>query len=191
MKFPAKKITALVALIFITGLLVAPHALTAPRASQKASPKAPAGAAAKIGIVDMQRILRESKAATAARNSLLKDMEGKRKQIEAKAKTVQTLEQEIAKLPPTTPQEQQRQKADQLKHEVRELTNLRQDIEMEIKNKDQEMARKIFGEVMQIIRNYARTERFNLIMERSTIVMAEENLDITERILKIYDSQKK
>ena len=191
MRFPVKKITVLAALLFMTGLLLAPSAFSAPqKASQKGSAqKAPAGAI-KIGLVDMQKILRESKAATIARNNLLKELEGKKNQIIAKTQAVQTLEQEIAKLPPTTPEAQQRQKAEQLKLEVRELNNLRQDVEEEIKRKDREMAQKIFGEIMQVIRNYARNERFNLIVERSTVIMAEESLDITDKILKLYDSQK-
>lgn len=189
MRFPVKKITIMVALFLLAALLVAPNGFTAP---QKASKKAPPPAGSvKIGIVDMQKILRESKAAKAARNNLLKDLEGKKAQIDAKTQAVQKLEQEIAKLPPTTPAEQQRQKADQLKHDLRELNNLRQDMEEEVKLKDREMAQKIFGEIMLIIRNYAQQERLNLVLERSTIVTAEESLDITGKILKLYDSQKK
>ncbi len=60
-----------------------------------------------------------------------------------------------------------------------------------MKRKDRDMAQRLFGEIMQVIRNYAKSERFSLILERGTIIAAEEGLDITDKILKIYDSQKK
>jgi len=188
-----KKMIVVVALFLMMALLVAPAGFAAPpKASQKGSQKASsATGSVKIGIVDMQKILRDSKAAAAARNNLLKDVEKKKEQIIAKTQAVQALEQEIAKQPPTTPTEEQRQKADRLKHEVRELNNLRQDVEEEIKSKDREMGQKIFGEIMLVIRNYAQQERLGLILERSTILTAEEGLDITGKILKLYDSQKK
>ena len=193
MRRPLKKIAILAGTIFLTGLLLAPSAFSAPpKASSRGAQKAvPASGTLKLGIVDLQKIMRESKAATAARNKLMKEVEGKKEQIIAKTQTVQKLEQEIAKLPATTTQDQQRQKAEQLKIEVRELNNLRQDVEEEIKRKDREMAQQIIGDIMQIIRDYARNERFSVIVERSTIIMAEESLDITDRILKLYDSQKK
>jgi outer membrane protein len=145
----------------------------------------------KIGIVDMQKILQESKAAKAAKASFMKEMEAKREKINTKTLEVQRLEQEIARLAPDASLETRRTKGDQLKAQARELNNLRQDVEEEIKRKDRDMAQRLFGEIMQIIRNYAKNERFSLILERGTIVAAEEGLDITDKILKIYDSQKK
>ena len=52
----------------------------------------------KIGIVDMQKILQESKAAKAAKASFMKEMEAKREKINTKTLEVQRLEQEIARL---------------------------------------------------------------------------------------------
>jgi outer membrane protein len=145
----------------------------------------------KIGIVDMQKILRESKSATAVRSSFMKELEAKKEQINTKAKEVQNLEEDLSRLDPGASVEAKRQRTDKLKIEARELNNLRQDVEEEVKRKDREMAQKLFAEIMQIVRNYARNERYSLILERATIIAAEEGIDITDKILKLYDSQKK
>jgi outer membrane protein len=145
----------------------------------------------KIGIVDMQRIARESKTAKAVRGDFLKEMEAKKAQIIEKMKDVQKQEEELSRLDPNTPIDTKRQKSDKLKYDTRDLNNLRQDAEAEAKRKDAEITQTLFVEIMKIIRNYAKTERYSIIFERGTVVTAEESFDITEKILKIFDAQKK
>ncbi len=147
--------------------------------------------ALKIGIVDMQRILSESKAAKLARDEFAKEVEQKRKELAAKAQEVQKLEQDMAKMDPKATAEERRVKQDTLKHKARELNNLRQDIEEELKRRDRELTQKLIGEIMATIRNFAQTERYSLILERSSIVAAEEGLDITEKVIKLHDARKK
>jgi Skp family chaperone for outer membrane proteins len=68
----------------------------------------------KIGIVDMQKILQESKAAKAAKASFMKELETK-KEKSRPSPEVQRLEQEIARLAPDASLETRRTKGDQLK----------------------------------------------------------------------------
>ena len=145
----------------------------------------------KIGIVDMQKVLREAKAAKAARAAFEKELEAKRIQIANKEKEARDLEGEINRLDPTASLEVRRQKADKLKHVMRELNNLKQDTEEELKRKEMEMAQKILGEIMAVVRNYARNERLVAVFERGAVMVADEAIDITDRILKIYDGQKR
>jgi len=44
---------------------------------------------------------------------------------------------------------------------------------------------------MTTIRNFAQGERYSLILERSSIIAAEEALDITDKIIKLHDAKKK
>lgn len=145
----------------------------------------------KIGIVDMQKVVRESRIAKAVRGNFLKEVEAKKAQLVEKMQDVQKQEEELKSLDPSVSVEIRRQKTDKLKHDGRDLNNLRQDLEAEVKRKELEISQKLFVEIMQIIRNYAKTERYTLILERSTVVTAEESVDVTDKILKIYDAQKK
>ncbi len=140
----------------------------------EAAPKA-AGAAGpvKIGMVDVQKILRESKNSQKVRTAFMKDIEKKKAAITAKEG------------------EARKQKGDQIKHEMRELQYLREDAEGELKRKEVEITQKVIGEIMLIVRNYARSERFTVILDRMAVITAEESIDITDRILKLYDAQKK
>jgi outer membrane protein len=156
-----------------------------------AAPKAAAGGGAmKVGMVDMQKILRESKNSLKVRTAFMKDVEKKQAAIATKEGEIRKLEEEFSRLEPGAI-DARKKKGDQIKHEMRELQYLREDAEGELKRKEMEITQKVIGEIMQVVRNYARSERFTVILDRMAVITAEESIDITDRILKLYDAQKK
>ncbi|MFA5182859.1 MAG: OmpH family outer membrane protein [Syntrophales bacterium] len=168
-------------------ILVAMPAWAAPKAAPKAA--GPAGPL-KVGMVDMQKILRESKNSLKVRTAFMKDVEKKQAAIAAKEGQIRKLEEEFGRLEPAA-MEARKKKGDQIKHEMRELQYLREDAEGELKRKEVEITQKVIGEIMLVVRNYARGERFTVILDRMAVITAEESIDITDRILKLYDAQKK
>jgi outer membrane protein len=165
-------------------ILLALPALAAP-------PRASAGGGAmKVGMVDMQKILRESKNSQKIRTAFMKDVEKKQAALAAKEGEVRKLEEEFGRLEPAA-MDARKKKGDQIKHEMRELQYLREDAEGELKRKEVEITQKVIGEIMLVVRNYARSERFTVILDRMAVITAEESIDITGRILKLYDAQKK
>ena len=148
------------------------------------------GAGGKIGLVDMQRLLRDSKNARNVRAAFLKDVEKKQEAIKTQEAEVRKSEEEFNRLAPGALEERKR-KAEEIKREARELQHLREDAEAELKRKDAEITQKVLGEIMQIIKNFARNERFTLILDRMAVITSDESVDITERIIKLYDAQKK
>jgi outer membrane protein len=156
-----------------------------------AAPKAAAvGGSGKIGMVDMQKILRESKNSQKVRTAFMKDVEKRKAAIVAKEGEIRKLEEEFKGLAPGA-LDARKVKGDQIKHEMRELKYLSEDAEGELKRKEMEITQKVIGEIMQVVRNYARGERFTIILDRMAVITAEESIDITDRILKLYDAQKK
>jgi len=157
-----------------------------------AAPKAAAagGGSGKIGMVDMQKILRESKNSQKVRAAFMKDVEKKQAAIVAKEGAIRKMEEEFKGLAPGD-MDGRKKKGDQIKHEMRELQYLREDAEGDLKRKEMEITQKVIGEIMQVVRNYARGERFTLILDRMAVITAEESIDITDRVMKLYDAQKK
>ena len=60
----------------------------------------------------------------------------------------------------------------------------------ELKRKDRELTQKIVGEVMKVVTAHAKKENYSLIFERSTVMTADEAVDITDTIIKLYDAGK-
>lgn len=186
MRIEMKKFVFVVALFMV--LLLALPVWAAPKAAAKAA--GGAGGSGKIGMVDMQKILRESKNSQKVRTAFMKDVEKKQAAIIAKEGVVRKLEGEFKGLAPGD-MDGRKKKGDQIKHEMRELQYLREDAEGELKRKEMEITQKVIGEIMLVVRNYARGERFSIILDRMAVITAEESVDITDRIMKLYDAQKK
>ena len=177
-----KKIVFVVALFMV--LLLALPVWAAPKAA------AAGGGSGKIGMVDMQKILRESKNSQKVRAAFMKDVEKKQTAIVAKEGAIRKIEEEFKGLTPGD-MDGRKKKGDQIKHEMRELQYLKEDAEGDLKRKEMEINQKVIGEIMQVVRNYARGERFTLILDRMAVITAEESIDITDKVLKLYDAQKK
>ena len=145
----------------------------------------------KIGVVDAERIMRESKAAKEARAIILKDLEVKRGLYKAKEDEVRAMQEELRKGGKEMSPAARKEKLDDLEKEIKELKRLRSDLEEELKKKDAELARQILSEVGKIVKDLSTQEKYTLILERKSVVTADDAIDITSEIISIYDAQKK
>jgi outer membrane protein len=142
----------------------------------------------KIGIIDTQKIVRDAKAAKDAGIALEKDLQAKRATFEAKSKEVRNTEEELKKADIKTSAAEIREK---LAKEVKELNRLKSDLEEEWKKKQIELTQRIIGEIKQIAQKYSKSEGYTLIMEKGSVVTFSDSIDITDKIIKLYDDQKK
>ena len=141
----------------------------------------------KIGVIDIQRIMKESRAAKNARAVLLKDVEQKRKMLNDKQNEVQAIEEELkAKGKDMTPQAR-KEKTDNLADEIKELKRLKSDLEEELKKKERELTRRLLIEIRTIVVEYRKKEKFTIILEKRSVVASDEAIDITDKILQLYD----
>lgn len=142
----------------------------------------------KIGIIDTQKIIRETKAAKNARAAFQKELDAKRAILEAKGKDVRNIEEQLKKAGQSAASAKL---TDDLAKEVKEFNRLKSDIEEELKKKDVELTQKIVGEIRQVVQEFSKGEGYTLIMEKSSVVTYSDAIDITDRIIKLYDGQKK
>ncbi len=141
----------------------------------------------KIGVIDIQRIMKESRAAKNARAVFFKDVEQKRKLFNDKQNEVQAMEEELkTKGKDMTPQAR-KEKTDNLADEIKELKRLRSDLEEELKKKDRELTQRLLSEISVIVGEYQKKENYTIILEKRSVVASDEAIDITDKIIKLYD----
>ena len=172
--------------IAIMGLVIALPAFAA--APKEAARKE---AIVKLGVIDTAKIMRESKAAKNAQAIFLKDLEAKRGILAAKEKEIRLLDEELKKPDAKLSSEERNSKNDKMAKEVKELNRLKSDLEEELKKKDVELTRKLIGEVREIVNTFSKKENYTLILEKSTVVASDNAIDITDKIIQLYDGQKK
>lgn len=145
---------------------------------------------ARIGVIDLKKILRDSKAAKKAQDVFRKDLETKRATVAAKQKEIQTMEEQFKKDEAKMTQEARQKAAVQLAKDVRELKITAGDMEEELKRMDRDMTQKIVSDVMKVVNDYTKKGKYTIILERSAVLDMDATADITDAIIKLYDAKK-
>ncbi|MBN1104489.1 MAG: OmpH family outer membrane protein, partial [Deltaproteobacteria bacterium] len=145
--------------------------------------------AVKIGLIDTQRILQESKAAKDARALILEDIKEKRGLFSQKQDKVRALEEDLEKSGKNLGDQALKKKREDLNRELKNLQRLKADLEEELNKKNTELTQKILREVVDVVKAFTKDEKYTLILETKSVVSADETIDITDRIIKLYDKK--
>lgn len=148
------------------------------------------GEKVKIGLIDAQKIMQESKAAKRAQAVFLKDREAKMAILMGRQEEVRSLEEELKKKGKNMPPSVRKEKTEQLAHEIKELRRLRSDLDEELKKKNVELKQKILQEIREIVEEFVKKEKYTVILEKRWVVAADKAIDITDKIIRLYDAVK-
>ena len=143
----------------------------------------------KIGFVDINKIMRDSKAAKSARALYQKDLESKKAILKEKGDKVAGLEKDLKNTKQDSPAF--KEKREKLAQEIKELKRLGSDMDEQLKKKDVELTQKILVDIQQILQQFSKSENYSIIFERKAALVVVDGLDVTDKIIKIYDAQKK
>ena len=144
----------------------------------------------KIGLINIQKVLAESKAGKEAKAVFEKELEGRRATLQAKEKEVRAMETELRTGAAKLKSDVKKSKEENLAAETKELRRLGQDMEDELKKKDAELTSKILKDVFGITRKMGEEKRYTLIMQAGPqVIYIDKTIDITDEVMKRYDEQ--
>jgi len=153
---------------------------------------APAEAAAavpnvgKVAMVSMQRVLNETKQGKKARNDLESDSKRKQQKLDKKRTK---LESETGKLQSLKGQELAMAQ-EKLQRDYMELQSMYQALQMELAEKEAKMLEKIYLNAQKVAKDLAKKHGVDLILIRdeTTVLYAKDAFDLTNEVVKAYDS---
>lgn len=152
---------------------------------------APAAGGDKIGLVNIQKIMMESRAGKEAKASFEREIESKRSVLSAKEKSTRAIEEDLKATGAKLKADARKAKEEKLAEEIKELRRMNQDMQDELKKKDTELTSKILKEIMEITRKVSEERGYSMVMQIGPqIVYAAKANDITDEVLKRYDSGK-
>jgi len=146
----------------------------------------------RIGVFDMQRIMRDSKVIQEYRGTLGKEIEAKRKLLAEKQDSVRLIEERSKREDQGLSLDERKRLEERLARELKELQRLKEDIDMELRKIDRELSQRAIREINEIIREIAKKEKYSIVFEKAMAGIAyhEEPFDITQKIINLYDSKK-
>jgi len=145
--------------------------------------------ALKIGIVDINKIMKDSKAAKNAKAVFQKDLDAKKAAVKTKSDKVTALDKELKGIDQKS--NAWKKKRDKLANEIKELRTMENRMNQELRKEDIDLTNKILNDVQQILNKLIKTENYSLILDKKAVLAGKDGFDITDRVIKAYDSQTK
>lgn len=146
----------------------------------------------KIGYIDLQKVIRDSKAGKSAKAAFENEFKRKKQIIDNKASILAQEKQDFISQSPLMDDEARKRKAEEIQQNEKELTRLRDDFREELQKKDFELTQKILKELESVIRVIGTKEGYSLIVEKteSGIIFGGDDVNITQKVITAYDNSK-
>lgn len=147
----------------------------------------------KIGCIDIQRAMNECQAGIEAKKVIAKEMEKLQKLFEDRQRELQTMKESLDKQGPMMKPEARAAKEKEFQSKFRDYQRWLEDNQKEIQQKGLEMERTIFQGLQKVIRKIGEEEGYTVLLEKNEkiVLFSSKAIDLTDRVIKTYDAQKK
>lgn len=147
----------------------------------------------KIGYVDLQKALNTSEAGKAAKERISKKVKEYEGTIDTRQKEIKKLKEELEKQAMLLSEEARGAKERDYQQKVKEFQRFTKDIQEELQQKDADFTKQILEELFKVIKEVGEKEGYTLILEQSesSILYADEKVNLTDKVIKAFDAKKK
>ena len=144
-----------------------------------------------IAIIDMQKVVRSCKAGKKAVKELNKKFESLKKQLQARQREIQAFKQDLDKKAPLMSEEARAEKERQLKKMLREFKDKSDDAQFEMRQAEAKRMEPILKKLEKVVNKIGKERHYLLILEKNMpgLYYFAPNIDITQEVIKIFDSQ--
>jgi len=135
----------------------------------------------KIGYVDIFEIFNEYDKTKEYDEKLEKKKESLEKKLETKKSDIEKIQNKLTLLK----EEERKKEEEKITKQIEEYRNLEREIFTDIKKERDEKMKEIVEDINKIIKDYARKNKFSLVINENTVLYGEKVMDITSEILRI------
>ena len=145
----------------------------------------------KLAYVDLQKALNLCKAGQDAKEKFGKEVEKAETQLSLKQEELQKLKESLEKQSAMLNEETFKKKEKDYQAKLRDFKRLYEESQDELKAQDNDAVKEILAELVQVTQEYGKEKGYTLIFEKSesALLFADENLELTDDIIKLYDTQ--
>lgn len=146
----------------------------------------------KIGIINMQQVVRGSKSGKKAMAQLQKKFESVQKKLKAKQDKLKAFKKEIDQKASLMNEESRIKKQRQLQRQFAEYRQDEEDAKVEMQQEEAKLMEPIVKKLEKIIVKMGKDEKYTLILEKNMPGMyyISPKVDITEKVIKKFNAAK-
>tara|TARA_A100001011_G_scaffold349642_1_gene388391 strand:+ start:299 stop:823 length:525 start_codon:yes stop_codon:yes gene_type:complete len=141
--------------------------------------------------IDFKYILNESKAGKEAQIFLKKKLNNGIKKLQEKEKAIQESEKKIIQQKKIINAEEYKKKVQELRNKVSALQKERNSLLDSVAKQRSKARAELLKSLNPIMKEYMKEKNIRMIVSKSSILLADENLDITNEIISILNKKLK
>jgi len=146
----------------------------------------------KVGTINIQQAVVQSKDGQTAAKALTERFEPRKKDIEAKAQSINALEDQFRKSQNTASADALRKLTTEIDAKKKSLQRDQEDAEAEYQQEYGKLMNELGGRLMQVIDKYSRDKGYSLILDvgsqQTPVLWIATGVDITADIIALYDA---
>ncbi len=146
---------------------------------------------AEIRYVDFKYVLNESKAGKEAQIYLKKKLDNGIKDLKAREKSIQEEEKKIIQQKKVISAEEYKKQVKALREKVSSLQTQRNNLLDTVAKQRSKARAELLKTLNPIIKNYMKENTVRLVLEKKSILLADENLNITKEITSLLNKKLK
>ena len=141
--------------------------------------------------VDFKYILNESKAGKEAQIYLKKKLTNGIKQLKDKEKAIQKAEKKIIEQKKLLAAEEYKKKVTDLRNQVASLQKERNNLMDSVAKQRAKAKSELLKNLNPIIQDYMKEKKIRMVIDKKGILLADENLDLTQEIIELLNKKLK
>jgi outer membrane protein len=147
---------------------------------------------ARIGLIDLQRCLQESKEGLKVLEMLKKKKDDLQQELDTRQKEILELQKELDKQTMMLSMDAQEDKEKTIERKGRELQYLYKDLSEEMAKAQEKEKKRIFTELEKVVEKIGSQKKYTLIIEKRAggVLYFSKAIDITDQVIKAYDQVK-
>lgn len=149
-----------------------------------------AAAELKVGIVNTERIMRESAPAIRAQKKIEKEFTARDQQIQKMVKQARDLQASLEKEGMTMSDTDRQNKERELANLNRELQRAQREFREDLNLRKNEETALILQKADKVIQSIAESEKYDLILQQEAVVYRSPRIDITDKVIKALGAEK-
>ena len=144
----------------------------------------------KIGFIDIQRVIRDSKAGKVAKASFESEIKRKQQIIESKRAQLERLRNEFIQNGPEMNDTTRLQKAEEIEKLDKELNRTRADFRDDLQKRDFELMQSIVKDLETVLQSIGKAGGYTVILSSDALVYGQPSIDVTQQVVQAYDAKK-
>jgi outer membrane protein len=159
-------------LIAVAVLLLAPSAL----------------AEMKFAVVDVQRAVMDTEDGLRAQATLKKLFDKRQRELDARQERLQREREDIEKQSRVLSRDALQRRTEEWQRSMTELQGVFVEFNKELQKKQSELTQPVLNKVLSILRQVASTDGYDGIFERNAVPYFRSDLDITDKVIQLYNT---